>query len=78
MFDQIVFIADEYARCLFNWLEGAEYKTYQKLYSSILLPEDFTLYEAREFHGLIDEFGKQYLGKKSVKKNFLSVQDIYE
>ncbi|KAF3298914.1 deoxyribonuclease I, partial [Carnobacterium sp. PL12RED10] len=39
----------------------------------INLPDDFTYEEAQEFHGLIDEFGKLYLGKNGqVKGNFLS------
>lgn len=73
IFDQPAFIADAYARRLFSWLTGNSYKTYQSLYQEINLPDDFTYEEAQEFHGLIDEFGKLYLGKNGqVKENFLS------
>ncbi|MER2095256.1 MAG: deoxyribonuclease I, partial [Aerococcus urinaeequi] len=73
IFDQPAFIADAYARRLFSWLTGHSYPTYQSLYQEINLPDDFTYEEAQEFHGLIDEFGKLYLGKNGqVKGNFLS------
>ena len=72
IFDQPAFIADAYARRLFSWLTGQAYPTYQSLYQEINLPDDFTYEEAQEFHGLIDEFGKLYLGKNGqVKENFL-------
>ncbi|MFW3496765.1 endonuclease III domain-containing protein [Aerococcus viridans] len=73
IFDQPAFIADAYARRLFSWLTDKSYATYQSLYQDIVLPDDFTYEEAQEFHGLIDEFGKLYLGKNGqVKENFLS------
>ncbi len=73
IFDQPAFIADAYARRLFSWLTDNSYTTYQSLYQEINLPDDFTYEEAQEFHGLIDEFGKLYLGKNGqVKGNFLS------
>ncbi|MGH2102482.1 MULTISPECIES: endonuclease III domain-containing protein [Aerococcus] len=73
IFDQPAFIADAYARRLFSWLTGNSYTTYQSLYQEINLPDDFNYEEAQEFHGLIDEFGKLYLGKNGqVKEIFLS------
>ncbi|MEY8371570.1 deoxyribonuclease I [Aerococcaceae bacterium 50-4] len=73
IFDQAVFIADAYARRLWTWLTGKEYKTYQNLYQDVQLPDDFTYQEAQEFHGLIDEFGKLYLGKgNKVAEHFLA------
>ena len=78
IFDQPAFIADAYARRLFSWLTGNSYTTYQSLYQEINLPDDFTYEEAQEFHGLIDEFGKLYLGKNGqVKENFLSKIELH-
>ena len=72
IFDQPAFIADAYARRLWTWLTEREYKNYQSLYREVDLPDDFTYQEAQEFHGLIDEFGKLYLGKNNkIAENFL-------
>ena len=77
IFDQPAFIADAYARRLWTWLTEREYKNYQSLYREVDLPDDFTYQEAQEFHGLIDEFGKLYLGKNGqVKENFLSKMEL--
>lgn len=61
IFDQPQFIADKYARTLFTQLGINDLTDYKSL--AILLaelPQPFTFADAQEFHGLIDEFGKQY------------------
>lgn len=60
VFDQPAFIADKYARKLFNYL-GYPTTNYHQLKSRVALPTTFTYQDAQEFHGLIDEFGKDYL-----------------
>lgn len=64
VFDVSVFIADNYARKLFAALGQPLFKNYRELKKRIKNFEQFTLVEAQEFHGLIDEFGKIYLRKK--------------
>lgn len=72
LFDQVVFVADAYARRLFAWLNGKHYKNYQDLYRQVRLPDHFTSQDAQDFHALIDFFGKAYLAKDgSVRPNFL-------
>lgn len=61
VFDEPVFIADKYAQKLFTLLGQPEIKNYRRLKKRIHQFHEFTLEEAREFHGLIDEFGKLYL-----------------
>lgn len=61
IFDQPAFIADHYARLLFQQLGYDNTQTYAGLQQQIQLPADFTYRDAQEFHGLIDEFGKQFL-----------------
>jgi len=58
VFDVSVFIADNYARKLFAALGQPLFKNYRELKKRIKNFEQFTLEEAQEFHGLIDEFGK--------------------
>ncbi|MBS7577110.1 MULTISPECIES: deoxyribonuclease I [unclassified Enterococcus] len=77
IFDRSEFIADAYARRLFSWLQQEEYQSYKELYEVIDLANLFTSSEAKEFHGLIDEFGKIYLSSsKKVKPNFLDREDL--
>ena len=55
-------MSDAYARRFFGRLKGEDYPHYKGLHHKIdLEKEGFTLEEAQEFHGLIDEFGKMYL-----------------
>jgi endonuclease-3 related protein len=61
IFDQPAFIADTYTRRLFQHLGYEHTDTYQHLQRQITLPQSFTFEMAQDFHGLIDEFGKQYL-----------------
>lgn len=61
IFDQPDFIADTYARRLFAHLGYEKTDSYPHLKQQITLPKTFTFEMAQDFHGLIDEFGKQYL-----------------
>ncbi|MCY7171979.1 deoxyribonuclease I [Streptococcus gallolyticus subsp. gallolyticus] len=74
IFDQPQFIADKYARTLFTQLGINDLTDYKSL--AILLaelPQPFTFADAQEFHGLIDEFGKQYFHPvKDFQKSFLA------
>lgn len=72
IFDQPVFIADSYARRLFSQLNIDKIETYTKLKRKISELDDFSLLEAKEFHGLIDEFGKVYLRSNELfERSFL-------
>lgn len=74
IFDQPQFIADKYARTLFIQLGINDLTDYKNL--AILLaelPQPFTFVDAQEFHGLIDEFGKQYFHPvEDFQKSFLA------
>ena len=61
IFGRAQFIADSYSRRLMNFLGGPEKLTYEKVQKVVMNNSDFTPDEAREFHALIDEFGKLYL-----------------
>lgn len=61
IFGRAQFIADSYSRRLMNFLGGPEKLTYEKVQKVVMNNSDFTQDEAREFHALIDEFGKLYL-----------------
>ena len=61
VFDQPTFISDKYARSLFTHLGIKGLKDYQSLARRCQLTVAFSLADAQEFHGLIDEFGKKYL-----------------
>lgn len=60
IFDDPTFIADKYARTLFTRLGVPNLSNYQSLAKQCSLGPDFTVAMAQDFHGLIDEFGKQY------------------
>ncbi|SER17940.1 endonuclease III domain-containing protein [Streptococcus gallolyticus] len=74
IFDQPQFIADKYARTLFTQLginDLTDYKSLARLLTK--LPQPFTFADAQEFHGLIDEFGKQYFHPvEEFQKSFLA------
>jgi endonuclease III related protein len=74
IFDQPQFIADKYARTLFTQLGIKELTDYKSLSKQLTtLPQPFTYADAQEFHGLIDEFGKQYFHPiEEFKKSFLA------
>ena len=61
IFGRAQFIADSYSRRLMNFLGDPEKLTYEKVQKVVMMNSDFTPDEAREFHALIDEFGKLYL-----------------
>ena len=74
IFDQPQFIADKYARPFFTQL-GINDLTASKSLAILLaeLPQPFTFADAQEFHGLIDEFGKQYFHPvEDFQKSFLA------
>lgn len=71
VFDQVAFVADSYARRLFSQLGLGPLGTYAALAKQVNLT-DFSLEEAQDFHGQIDEFGKCYLqGKNRFEESFL-------
>lgn len=75
IFDQPAFIADTYTRRLFTHLGYDRTDTYQHLQSQVTLPADFTAEMAQDFHGLIDNFGKQYLQHDGdFEKSFLATE----
>jgi endonuclease-3 related protein len=65
IFSRSIFIADSYSRRLFTYLGVEKFLTgkvtYESLAKFIHENSSFTPDEAREFHALIDEFGKLYL-----------------
>ncbi len=61
IFDLPTFIADSYTRRLFKHLGYQRTGTYQHLKQQVTLPDNFTYKMAQDFHGQLDEFGKQYL-----------------
>ncbi|MGT2947971.1 endonuclease III domain-containing protein [Streptococcus devriesei] len=74
IFDQPQFIADKYARTLFSHLGLSGLSDYQSLSRQLTqLPAPFTYQDAQEFHGLIDEFGKDYFHPpKNFENSFLA------
>lgn len=60
IFDVPTFISDKYARTLFTCLGITGLTTYQSLAKRYQLSPDFTVAMVKDFHGLIDEFGKRY------------------
>ncbi|BCA85699.1 endonuclease III [Enterococcus saigonensis] len=75
VFDVSVFVADTYARRLFTQLGTPELHNYQSLKKLVDLSR-FTLVEAQEFHGLIDEFGKVFLKRNTFETSFLNDEKI--
>ncbi|MDO4814469.1 MAG: endonuclease III domain-containing protein [Gemella sp.] len=76
IFDRPYFVADKYARTLLGLL-GVETElltNYITLHKHLaLLPEHFSHQDAKEFHGLIDEFGKKYFHPmENFKTSFLA------
>ena len=73
VFDRPSFISDHYARLLFTELDISGISNYQSLARQVQLPRTFSLQDAQEFHGLIDEFGKvAFHPRTAFKKSFLS------
>jgi len=61
IFGRAQFIADSYARRLLMYLGVHEKMNYDQVKKIVMHQSEFTPDEAREFHALIDEFGKMYL-----------------
>ncbi|AYW47490.1 deoxyribonuclease I [Tetragenococcus osmophilus] len=61
VFDEKVFIADKYTQKLFTFLQVKGIKNYHSLKRLVPDLPHFTLSQAQEFHGLLDEFGKIYV-----------------
>lgn len=73
VFDQPTFISDKYARTLFTHLGIPGLNNYESLANQCQLSTQFSVSDAQEFHGLIDEFGKKYLRRKDhFQESFLS------
>lgn len=71
LFDQPTFIADKYAQKLLARL-GIESRNYQDLKKQVKLTSEFSAYDAQEFHGLIVDFGKNFLQNDAAwEKSFL-------
>lgn len=58
VFDYPVFIADTYARRLFQQHGMTQANNYKELQKQLVLPSNFTALQAKELHGLIVEYGK--------------------
>lgn len=87
VFDKKVFIADKYTQKLFTFLGVVGIKNYSSLKKQVPELSEFTLQDAQEFHGLLDEFGKIYVKNKAtfadsfLARNQLDLtrkQEIYE
>ncbi|WP_367341614.1 endonuclease III domain-containing protein [Limosilactobacillus sp.] len=77
VFDRPTFISDHYARLLFTELGVKNISNYQSLAKQIALPSSFSLNDAQEFHGLIDEFGKvAFHPRDAFQQSFLSGDQI--
>ncbi|WJP98124.1 endonuclease III domain-containing protein [Macrococcus bovicus] len=63
LFGRVEFIPDSYTRRLYRQLGYANTESYQAFKKEVRI-DDFTNEEAKEFHGLLDEFGKKYLSTK--------------
>lgn len=73
VFDRPTFISDHYARLLFTELGLKNISNYQSLAKQVSLPDTFSLNDAQEFHGLIDEFGKvAFHPREAFQKSFLN------
>ena len=75
VFDRRVFIADTYSRRLFRFLgydvpDG--YSAFRAIYHPIALASGLTVADCKEFHGLIDEYGKQYRDDEAKAGSFLA------
>lgn len=79
IFDQPVFVSDKYAQKLYTELGVTGMDNYKAMRKRVALDTQFTTWEAQEFHGLIDEFGKLYLrGKGNFESSFLAGYQLKE
>lgn len=71
LFGRIEFIPDSYTRRLYKRLGFSHTDSYNHFKHEVSI-EGFTNEEAKEFHALLDEFGKRYLtGKQNTDDHFL-------
>lgn len=75
VFDRIVFIADRYAQRLFSELTNKTFDSYDDLKRYVNIQGVLTLEEAKEFHGLIDEFGKEYFNRRNNFYNSFLIEE---
>ncbi|MBW3088222.1 DNA lyase [Bifidobacterium sp. 82T24] len=78
VFSRRTFVADTYARRLFAFLGfavPAGYAAFHRAYSPVVLGTNLTVADLQEFHGLIDEFGKQYRDDAMKRGSFLAGWD---
>lgn len=78
LFDLPTFIADSYTRRLFKHLGYQRTDSYQHLKQQITLPSNFTAEMAQDFHGQLDEFGKQYLQREDTFADSFLAQALLE
>lgn len=72
LFNRVEFIPDSYTRRLYKRLGFNHTDSYNHFKHEVSI-DDFTNEEAKEFHGLLDEFGKRYLtGKNTNDNHFLT------
>jgi endonuclease-3 related protein len=72
VFEQPAFISDKYAQKLLMKLGMVGVENYQKAAKKVRLTPEFTVSDAKAFHGFIVDFGKQYLNRDgSWKDSFL-------
>ncbi|MCI1986497.1 MAG: deoxyribonuclease I [Lactobacillus sp.] len=71
VFNQPTFIADHYSRRLFSWL-GADYRTYAQLKAVTQAVDNWSVADAQELHGLIDNFGKTAKTPADFNASFLA------
>lgn len=76
VFDQPTFISDKYARTLFTHLGIPKLTDYSSLAHQCHLGPEFSVHDAQEFHGLIDEFGKKYLRRTDRFANSFLKDDL--
>lgn len=76
IFDLPTFIADSYTRRLFKHLGYQRTDTYQHLKQQVTLPDNFTYEMAQDFHGQLDEFGKQYLQRDDTFENSFLAREL--
>ncbi|CDR51469.1 endonuclease III domain-containing protein [Staphylococcus schweitzeri] len=67
IFGRIEFIPDSYTRKIYDKLGYENTKSYNQFKKAVTLPNHFTNQDAKEFHALLDVFGKYYFRDKDIK-----------
>lgn len=77
VFEIPTFISDKYARTLFTHLGVKGLTNYKSLATLYRHGPNFSVSDAKEFHGLIDEFGKKYFRRQDTfTESFLANDSI--